>query len=228
MQEKSSREIRMTNDGSLTVFDPEVGETFHSTYGARNESLHVFIRAGLQYKSLQNNEINILEVGLGTGLNVLLSLEESVKKHLNIHYTSIEPYPLDPVILASLYDEQAYGQGEIRDFFSKIHDDRWNEWTSLLDDFHFKKIKTTLEDFVPEPGAYDVVYFDAFSPAVQPELWTEEIFGKLFSGMKGEGVLVTYSAKGQVRRNMQSAGFRVERLPGPAGKREMLRGIIAH
>jgi tRNA U34 5-methylaminomethyl-2-thiouridine-forming methyltransferase MnmC len=223
-----SLELRKTGDGSHTLFNPEIGESYHSGFGAHNESMHVFITSGLYFMAEKSKELNIFEVGLGTGLNVLLTIEEAKKRGLQVEYTAIEPFPLTSEIVATLNYGSLICESSADNAFQMIHNSPWEEYIPLNDRFIFQKIKIMLQDFVDVSKKYELVYFDAFSPAAQPELWTEDIFRKIASMMKEGGVLVTYSAKGQVRRDMQAAGFVVERLPGPAGKREMLRGIISH
>jgi tRNA U34 5-methylaminomethyl-2-thiouridine-forming methyltransferase MnmC len=231
----SQIEIRKTEDGSYTLFNPGIGETYHSGFGAVNESMHVFILAGLHFIRERERHLRILEVGLGTGLNCLLTLKEAEKSRLKIEYTAIEPFPPDDELINQLnyqsiicesLPDQVIRAGAATDIFSRIHSDDWDKLNKVTDHFSLKKIRTTFQDFSITSPTFNLVYFDAFSPAAQPELWTEEIFRKMAGMMLKGGVLVTYSAKGQVRRNMQAAGFKVERLPGPTGKREMLRGVI--
>ncbi|MCX6351232.1 MAG: tRNA (5-methylaminomethyl-2-thiouridine)(34)-methyltransferase MnmD [Bacteroidetes bacterium] len=215
-------QILATQDGSNTLFNPEIGEPYHSTNGAIAESNHVFIQAGLAAYITENSPavISIFEVGLGTGLNVLLTYEYMQNyKNIEINYTAIEAFPI-PLSLAI---ELGYAK-ETQAVFAEIHESNWGEWISISPQFNFKKIHAKLEDCMIEKGI-DLIYFDAFAPDKQPELWTEEVFKKLFEIMNPKAILTTYSAKGQVRRNMIAAGLNVERLPGPAGKREMLRGI---
>jgi tRNA U34 5-methylaminomethyl-2-thiouridine-forming methyltransferase MnmC len=219
-------EIRKTQDGADTLFNREIGETYHSTFGAVSESNHVFIRAGLDFIVEKERQIRILEVGLGTGLNLLLTFKRAQESGLSIEYTAIEPFPPDNELIDQLNYKEIICESAAQDLFSVIHSSDWNELTRINNQFCFRKINTSLQDYLMNKPSFNLVYFDAFSPAAQPELWTESIFQNLAGMMLEGGVLVTYSAKGQVRRNMQSAGFKVERLPGPTGKREMLRGII--
>lgn len=216
-----NRKIVPTEDGSSTVFLPELNQHYHSIYGAMQESLHVFMKMGWNVMAETENEISILEIGFGTGLNALLVLEECLKDDSkNVKYTSLENYPLSVEDVKQLN----YVENDLKkELFLRLHESEWYEEVKILDNFSLHKIQIKLEDFIPVANKYNLIFFDAFAPDFQPELWTEEIFRKLFLSMKNGGVLVTYCAKGQVRRNMIAAGFTVERLEGPPGKREMLR-----
>ncbi len=208
-----TRELKQTADGSFTLFIPEVEETYHSTHGAVQESMHVFIENGL--KACDKDLIRILEVGLGTGLNAALTLQHATKK---IHYCALEPYPLSKEILNELAASRM-GQFEM-----KFHDSNAEEVISLREDFSFVRMEMGLEEF-QSAEKFDVIYYDAFGPRVEPGLWTPERMQQCFDLLNEGGIFVTYCAKGEVRRNLQAAGFVVERLPGPPGKREMLRGV---
>jgi len=169
--------------------------------------------------------MKIFEVGLGTGLNALLTYIESYKNHIKVEYTALEPFPIDPDIVDQLNYSRQIDFGEIESIFSRLHRTGWGKVQKIGEYFDFLKINARLQE-IDLPSAYfNLIYFDAFAPAVQPELWTREIFAKLFHASAVQGVVVTYSAKGEIRRFLQDAGFRVERVPGPPGKREMLRGI---
>ena len=229
LKESANRQIITTEDGSNSIYNSELGEHYHSVHGAMRESKHVFIETG--WKEVQNSkfqiqnsrkEVSIMEIGFGTGLNAFLVGLESLKdKSLKVFYSGIEAFPLKKEEICELN----YAANEMeKELFRNLHNAAWNEEAAISENFTLKKIKTTLENFSPEENSYDLIFFDAFSPEKQPELWTEEIFRKLFLSMKANGIFVTYCAKGQVRRNLQSAGFSVERLKGPPGKREMLRG----
>ncbi|MEY3849669.1 MAG: hypothetical protein RJA38_110 [Bacteroidota bacterium] len=208
-----TRELKQTADGSFTLFIPEVEETYHSTHGAVQESMHVFIENGL--KACDKEVIRVLEVGLGTGLNAALTLQHATKK---IHYCALEPYPLSKEIL----NELAASKSD--QFEMKFHDSNAEEVISLREDFSFVRMEVGLEEFQSE-DKFDVIYYDAFGPRVEPGLWTPDRMQQCFNLLNEGGVFVTYCAKGEVRRNLQAAGFVVERLPGPPGKREMLRGV---
>lgn len=216
------RELLITKDGSHTIVIPELNEQYHSINGAIEESLHVFINAGLMQISNQKKEIHILEIGFGTGLNAILTENFSKKNQLKINYTGIEPFPLDKTLIENLN----YGDFEFidSDTFNNIHQIEFdNCFHPVSDGFLIKKICITLEAYQPYENSFDLIYFDAFSPEVQPILWEKFFFEKLYKSLKPNGVLTTYSAKGAVRRTLQVVGFTVERLPGASGKREMLR-----
>ncbi len=213
-------EIRTTGDGSKTLFVPELDEHYHSTFGAVTESKHVFIEAGLKQALLKFDEINLLEIGFGTGLNAILTLEEKSDKI--IHYTSIEPFPLDDETIVQLIDDS--DKEPSAKIFRELHKTPWNEKHQIISDFFLTKIKSKIEETELPTSHFNLIYFDAFGPDVQPDLWTYEIFRKISGSMVVGGIITTYSAKGEIRRNLQKAGFEVERIPGPPGKRHMTRG----
>lgn len=216
------RKLLLTRDGSYTVEQPSLGVTFHSTHGALQESMHVFIRQGLHYllSRSDNASISIFEMGFGTGLNALLSWTEAKAKGLHLHYTSVDLFPLS----SSLIDQLHYdlGDQDASDVLKKLHQAEWNIEVEIDPCFTLLKRQIDLTVYVPDMNA-DLVYFDAFGPGTQPELWSERIFEKMYALLKPGGVLVTYSSKGDVRRALQAAGFIVEKLQGPPGKREMVR-----
>lgn len=217
------RSLVTTEDGSHTVYLPELDEHYHSTHGAINESQHVFIQAGLEY--LRLDEPTILEVGFGTGLNALLTLQNSIAKKQKIRYVALEPYPLEADIFKHLNFDDSAEMAAPDNYLQKMHEAQWNFPVFINDDFVLHKLKHTLQETSFMEEAFDVIYFDAFAPAKQPEVWSAENFEKCFQALKPGGVLTTYSSQGQVRRNMQEAGFKTEKIPGPKGKREMLRAI---
>ena len=220
------RKIITTADGSKTIQLPEWNEQYHSVHGAVQESYHVFIASGLS--RIESENISVLEVGFGTGLNALITYLEAEKSKTGVRYTGVEAYP----VLEEEWRELDYAsQLKIRspdinlpldDIFIKMHQIPWERPSAISEHFILQKQQ---KDFfhIEDVNLYDLVYFDAFGARVQPELWTEEIFSKMYLAMKKNGILTTYSAKGSVRRAMQEVGFTVERLPGPPGKREMLR-----
>ncbi len=217
------RELVPTTDGSHTVAIPAMQVTYHSHHGAIRESMHVFIGAGLQPAlEISNEELSILEMGWGTGLNGLLTFRHTAALPNEIHYHSLEQYPLEPEIITALNYCEQLGEPQLQQVFEQMHTSPWNEEVKITDHFFLQKIKTDLLSFQPV-RSYHVIYFDAFAPTAQPELWTQEVFEKLFAAMHPGGILVTYCSKGIVRRAMQAAGFTVEKIPGPPGKREMVR-----
>ncbi|WP_289055287.1 tRNA (5-methylaminomethyl-2-thiouridine)(34)-methyltransferase MnmD [Carboxylicivirga marina] len=218
LKDKSRKvELKVSADGSHTLFVPELDEHYHSVNGAYNESMHVFIEPALLHCSKTN--INILEIGLGTGLNALLTATNT--RHKNILYHSLEKFPLETEAAQQLNFARNNSEQAI---FEKLHQLPWNSTERLTPQMSILKDENDLTS-VQFTQQYDVVYFDAFAPEVQPEMWSEAIFQKIYDAMNIDGILTTYCAKGIVRRTMQAVGFTVERLPGPKGKREMLRAI---
>jgi tRNA U34 5-methylaminomethyl-2-thiouridine-forming methyltransferase MnmC len=211
--------IKTTADGSKTVFSERFQESYHSVNGAVTESLHVFINAGLL--ECEKNLLHIFEVGFGTGLNAYLTYIEAEKRNIKVNYHAVELFPLDDSVITLLDYPQILNADE--NVFNALHQAPWEETAMISDNFTLKKMKSDLVtiDLIDQ---YDLVYFDAFSPAQQPELWDESIFSKLYQHMNMGGILTTYCAKGDVRRTLKRIGFTTERLPGPPGKHEMLRG----
>ena len=219
MIKNSNREIelKVSADGSHTLYVPELEEHYHSVNGAINESMHVFIEPNLQYCTLP--QISVLEIGFGTGLNALLTAIHQGKK--SVFYHSLEKYPIE----ISLAQQLNYCQStEEQQLFEKMHQAEWQKESSINQQFTLLKDETDLLS-VSFNRMYDLVYFDAFAPEKQPEMWSSDIFQKIYDAMNEGGILTTYCAKGVVRRTMQACGFTVERLPGPKGKREMLRAV---
>lgn len=218
---------QITKDGSYTLIDPDKNVRFHSIHGALQESNHVFIKAGLEY-CLQNfpgeTPLKIFETGFGTGLNALLTAMKAIDWNKNILYHSIEAYPLEKDEWESLEYDKRMGREEAKDVFEKMHGCEWNTEVDILPVFHLKKIRGSLLDFIPEEQ-YHLVYFDAFAPTAQPELWTREVFTRIAGAMMPGGALVTFCSKTIVRNAMKESGFQVNKLPGPPGKREMVRAV---
>lgn len=215
----------LTNDGSHTLMSPQFGATYHSRFGAVTESAHVFIGAGFRYVSAGKQRIRLLETGLGTGLNALMTWVAAEQSDIRVAYTALELFPPSPGDVEALnYPDLLEGNPEdLRARLRDLHQAPWEVNAALSNHFSLMKKKTPIETFESEQ-AFDLVYFDAFAPETQPELWTEEVFRRMFGALVPGGVLVTYCAKGEVKRRMLRAGFQVERLPGPPGKREMTRG----
>ena len=210
-----------TADGSQTIQLPGWGEQYHSMHGALQEACHVFIRQGLY--QFANRPVDLLEIGFGTGLNALITLAEAPGRNLQVRYTGLEAYPVTEEEWMQLEYADLLGKlDDAQRHFEKLHRAPWDREHEVTPSFTLRKLKIDIRHFESGP-AYDLVYFDAFGARVQPELWTGEIFDTMYRAVRPGGYLVTYSAKGSVRRAMQQAGFTVERLVGPPGKREMLR-----
>ncbi len=214
------REIIITSDGSTTIHLPDWNEQYHSKHGAIQEAIHVFIEAGLH--QISQSEVSILEIGFGTGLNAFITLLESKNQSLKIDYVGVEAYPVGKEEIVALNYVDELKAKEYDTYFRKMHDVEWEKRMEIDKNFFLTKRQQFFQD-ISDENQYDLIYFDAFGARNQPELWTEEIFLKMFTAMKDNGVLTTYAAKGSVRRAMLAVGFEVERLPGPPGKREMLR-----
>jgi tRNA U34 5-methylaminomethyl-2-thiouridine-forming methyltransferase MnmC len=214
-------QIIKTFDGSDTIFVPELNEHYHSIHGAVQESSFIFINHGFIFCKAE--PLNIFEVGFGTGLNALLTALNSVAGVREVNYTSIEKYPLSNKIIGSLNHPHFAGKNG-KDIYNSIHSSPWNMTVNICKNFNLTKI---IGDFTRTPlsGKYDLIYFDAFGPDKQPEMWTKEMFMGIASVTSRGGVFVTYSAKGEVKRNLKACGFEVHLLPGPPGKRQIIRGI---
>lgn len=211
-------EFRTTCDGSITLYNGNIDECYHSMFGARNESMHIFIKSGLE--QCKKTSINVLEVGFGTGLNAFLTALEAEKLNADIHYTTLELYPLTDTI----YSQLPYPQTEQeKTLFLQLHTSPWEQSVQITPHFSITKLQADLCT-IQFDNTFDCIFFDAFSPEKQPELWSKSIFEKLYSAMNPGSLLTTYCAKGIVRRTMQDVGFMVERIAGPVGgKREILR-----
>ena len=223
------RKIITTSDGSKTIQIEDWNEQYHSIHGAIQEANHVFIKHGLlfYYQSGHpelvsgSNSISILEIGFGTGLNAFLTYLKVEELQQPINYVGVEAYPVKSEEIAQLNYVELISENNNAEF-NKIHSIPWEEAQKISPSFTLEKQEKFFKDITDE-NKFDIIYFDAFGARVQPELWTEDIFSIMYKALKDNGVLVTYSAKGSVRRAMQAVGFTVERLPGPPGKREMLR-----
>ena len=218
-------ELKITGDGSHTLFVPGLQEHYHSVFGAVTESNHIFIEAGFNYVCRNQKKVQILEIGFGTGLNALLTYFVSVEQGCDVEYTAIELNPVNEDIYSKLNYQEFLKIPGAREIFMKMHETPWGDHIQFSPNFLLKKIKISLEAFHPAISAFDLIYFDAFGPDIQPEMWTAEVFIKMATCLKKQGVLVTYSTKGTVKRNLSAAGFLLEKLPGPIGKREILRAV---
>lgn len=214
-----SYELKETADGSHTLFVREMDEHYHSVNGAIQEALHVYLQAG--YRCVTHPDIRLLEIGFGTGLNALLTWREAEERQIPTVYYTMERYPLSVELVHQLnYGSLVFPEEPERLF--RLHEAAWGETIPLSPFFSLHKLHTD-SNTSSLPIDINVVYFDAFGPDKQPEMWNQSIFDKLYTAMRFNGVLTTYCAKGAVRRMMKQAGFLVERIPGPPGKREMLR-----
>lgn len=217
-------EVKQTNDGSNTLFVPELNEHYHSVHGALQEALHVFIKHGLEpVIANATAPVKLLEIGFGTGLNAILTLQTFLAQKHSVVYDSLEKYPLPEEMVAQLHFENFILNPELLDYFKKLHAAPWNVEIPVTPNFRLQKLEADLQKFTFPDNTYDLIYFDAFAPEKQPELWTETIFQKMSNALKPGGVLVSYCAKGSFKRSLKAAGLQVEALPGPPGKREMTR-----
>ena len=212
-------QLIITSDGSHTIFVPELNEHYHSIHGAVQESSLVYIKNGLHFCS--TNPLNIFEVGFGTGLNTLLTAISDSDKSRLIYYTSIEKYPL-PISLIKTLNHGAIAGEAGKHIFDKIHNSKWGFFEKITEYFYLKKIKCDLVTDKIE-GKFDLIYFDAFGPDKQPDMWTRSVFEKISEITLSGGLFLTYSAKGEVKRLLKANGFKVAMLHGPPGKREMIR-----
>ncbi len=214
------REILHTLDGSTTIHLPDWNESYHSKHGAIQEAYHVFIKNGLSL--FQGNSISILEIGFGTALNTFITFLESKKSLQTIDYVGVEAYPISAdEVLQMNYVSELDAEKE-KPIFELIHQSNWEEKNVISSNFTLTKRKQFFDE-ISDENQFDLIYFDAFGYRVQPELWSTEIFEKMYKALKVNGVLVTYAARGVVKRSMIEVGFTVEKLAGPPGKREMFR-----
>ena len=220
------KQFLITEDGSHTLYIPELNETYHSIHGAISESNYVFIEHGLNYynKRQSSTGIKIFEVGFGTGLNALLSAVYAEKHKIPIRYESIEAFPLNRSETQNLNYTELIKNPFSKEIFQKIHESPWEDWIDVSPYFQLLKIKNNIQSY-NAPGLFDVCFFDAFAPSKQPEMWEPDILEKIYSLLITHGVFVTYCAKGQLKRDLNSIGFEVETLPGPPEKMEMVRAI---
>lgn len=215
------RQIITTKDGSKTLYLPDLYEHYHSNHGALQEAMHVFIRSG--WDEMKKDQINILEVGFGSGLNAIITVNASLKDNKKVYYAGLEAFPVtqEEVDLLGYADLEEIAP--VKSDFYKMHSTKWDVPQEINELFTLEKIQQKMEDFIPEKESFDLIYFDAFGPRAQPFMWTNEVLSKMYNALSTNGVFVTYCAKGDVRRSLISLGFEVEKIPGPPGKREMLR-----
>lgn len=212
------KEIVVTGDGSKTIHMPELNESYHSTHGALQEALHVFIANGLAL--VNGSKINVFELGFGTGLNAILTYRYAQDKQIKIDYVGVEAFPVDPEMIKELDYISFLEENERAPYFN-MHVTDWGETTQMGDNMSFLKEDMKVEDYSVNRNDFDIVFFDAFGPRTQGELWKPEILEKVGSLLKPGGILTTYCAQGQFRRDLKSVGFDVRKVPGPPGKREM-------
>lgn len=222
------RKIVTTEDGSHTFKLLGCNEQYHSLFGAVEESLHVFVNKGFKHVLGNNTSINILEIGLGTGLNAFLTAVEACDNAVVCNYLALEPYPITQEEYILLNYPLMVADGNYDGIFAKIHQIPFGIEATLSPSFIFRKEKITLQEAELPENYFNVIYYDAFGPDTQPEMWCQEVFDKIFKAMAAGGTLVTYCAKGQVRRNMKEAGFDVEKVSGTSGKREITRASKPH
>jgi len=230
---KAEVEIITTGDGSHTLFSEQFNEIYHSRHGAIQESRHVYVMQGLDYvlssplgedaRRADGVAVRILEIGFGTGLNTLLTMLEAEKRNLRVEYTALELYPVAIETIKELNYTQQLGYEYCYGPYHSLHLVRWNEMHELTHYFSFKKVNESVFTYHISLATYHLIYFDAFAPNHQPEMWTAEVFQKMYDSLVPGGILVTYCSKGDVQRAMKVAGFTEEKLQGPPGKKEMLR-----
>jgi tRNA U34 5-methylaminomethyl-2-thiouridine-forming methyltransferase MnmC len=223
-----SSELRtiVTKDGSHTLFVPDLDETYHSTNGALTESSHVFIDNGLDHFHAVNPSqdlVEILEMGFGTGLNVLLALKFAKDNNLRINYTAVEAFPISWELVEALNYSEFAEITNYKKLFGTLHSSAWEVPVILDDLFQLHKRQVTFQDLRTNENSVDVIFFDAFAPSRQPEVWSRDIIERMYYSLKPNGLLVTYCAQGQFKRNLRDIGFETEVLEGPPGKKEMIR-----
>jgi tRNA U34 5-methylaminomethyl-2-thiouridine-forming methyltransferase MnmC len=224
MDVKSDIKVITTQDGSHSLFSEQFGENYHSKYGAIQESMHVFIEAGLFYKFKMQDDVSVLGIGFGSGLNAFLTYLETVKRQKSVYYEAIEAYPVPVEEAAKLNFPELLESQDQKHIFDYMHQSDWEKEHKFSTQFIFKKSLNKFENIVAE-DKFDLIFFDAFAPSTQPELWEPPVLSIMYKALKSGGIFVTYSAKGSVKRNLKALGFALENLPGPPGKREMIRAI---
>lgn len=223
------RKVQLTEDGSSTIYIPEMDEAYHSTHGSIQEANHVFLKHGIEAlnrtsPSLGSAGISVFEMGFGTGLNALLTSEFAKYNQVKVVYKGIEAFPVEEELIKHLnYPEEIGGKSKAN--FELIHSSDWNVEHQINEYFELTKIHEKIEDFLPVPNSIDIIYFDAFGPRAQVEMWQKSILEKMHKMLKPNGIFVTYCAMGQFKRDLKSIGFEVEGRPGPPGKREMTVGF---
>ena len=220
LRNQMKREIIITNDGSTTIRIPEWDENYHSTHGAIQEAKHVFIKNGLDLFQNQGS-ISILEIGFGTGLNAFITFLETINKE-KVNYVGVEAYPISQEEIAQMNYVSELDSEMYQEIFDKMHSCDWEKQETISENFHLTKRKQFFQD-IEDKNQFDLIYFDAFGFPLQPELWSEVIFKKMYDALLPKGTLVTYACRSSIKNAMLSVGFSIEKLPGAPGKREMLR-----
>lgn len=213
------KELLQTSDGSFTIHLPEWNESYHSKHGAIQEAYHVFIQNGLDLFS-DKDQVSILEIGFGTGLNAFITLLESKNRNQKIQYTGIEAFPVTEEIYEKLNYPELLNASEHKTLFMDLHRSEWNLKHEITSTFLLEKNQMKFEEIIFE-NKYDLIYFDAFGFRVQPELWSLDIFGRMYKSLKNKGILTTYACRGVITKNLKESGFEVKKVAGPIGKREM-------
>jgi len=214
-------QLKLTKDGSHTIYIPELDEHYHSIHGAINESIHVFLQSGFSFHPILN--LRILEIGFGTGLNAILTMIRAEEENRMVTYHAVELNPL-PIKIIRQLNYPLLLEGIYKEKFRQVHEITWNIEHEITSLFRLKKILADISDY-ELTGGYNLVYFDAFAPDKQPDMWKQEILLKIYNAMDQGGILTTYSVKGEIKRKFENCGFHVEKIPGPPGKREMLRCV---
>ena len=228
-------QILTTSDGSHTLFSEQFNEIYHSTHGAIQESSYVYIKQGLEYVLASQSEhlaekcpIKVFEVGFGTGLNTLLTFIKAKQAETVVNYETIELFPVSVDTIRQINYTAQLGDEIAQPVFQKLHLAKWNQTIQITDAFILTKYNTSLSGFALTPNYFHLIYFDAFAPDIQPEIWSGEIMKEMYKGLIHGGILVSYCSKSSFQKALKRAGFRIEKLPGPKGKREMIRAIKMH
>lgn len=215
------REIIITSDGSTSIHLPEWEESYHSKHGAIQEAQHVFIKNGLSL--CKGQSVSVLEIGFGTGLNAFITFLESQKNNQKIDYVGVEGFPISLEEISQMNYVNQLNSNQFESEFKRMHTSDWEKNVTISDTFRLTKRKQLFNE-INDKNQFDIIYFDAFGYRVQPELWSVDIFTKMFEALKERGILITYACRGPIKNAMKEAGFKIEKLAGPPGKREMLRG----
>jgi len=216
------RKIVITADGSSSIFIPELDESYHSMHGAIQEANHVFINNGLAH--IESEKVRVFELGYGTGLNAILTLAYGLQNGMEIQYDAIDAHPVENKLIEQLNYIDLI-EGDYKSEFDRLHYSEWDENIEIMNHFNLQKIHCRIQDHNFGEKRYNIIYFDAFGPRAQPDMWLPEVLNKMYQALIKGGALLTYCAQGQFRRNLRSIGFKVEILKGPPGKREMTRAI---